>query len=64
MSQIIEFATTHGVLILGILLTISEGLALIPALKSNSILTLVINGLKKAKEFLMGKQTPPAAPSA
>ena len=63
MSQIIEFATTHGVLILGILLTISEGLALIPALKSNSILQLISNGLKKAIEFLKGKQ-PPITPSA
>ena len=38
------------------LLSISEVLALIPALKSNSILTLVMNILKT----LAGKQDPPA----
>jgi hypothetical protein len=34
------------VIILAALLAISEGLALIPALKANSVLTLVINILK------------------
>jgi len=34
-------------LILGALLAVSEALALIPAFKSNSIVQLVINGLKK-----------------
>lgn len=33
-------------LILGVLLAISEGLALIPALKANSVLQLVVNVLK------------------
>lgn len=45
--------------VLGILLAVSEGLALIPSLKSNSILTLVINTLK-ALEGSSGS-TPPAA---
>ena len=38
--------------IIGTLLAISEGLALIPALKSNSVLTLVVNVLKWLKEKL------------
>jgi hypothetical protein len=38
--------------IISTLLAVSEGLALIPALKSNSILTLVINVLKWFKEKL------------
>jgi hypothetical protein len=40
------------VLILAALLAVSEVLALIPALKSNSVLQLVVNILKKAKEVL------------
>lgn len=34
-------------IILGAALAISEALALIPGLKSNSILTLIVNGLKQ-----------------
>lgn len=34
-------------LILGAALAVSEALALIPGLKSNSILTLVVNALKQ-----------------
>lgn len=39
--------------VLGILLAVSEGLALLPFLKSNSILQLIINILK----FLTGKKS-------
>lgn len=34
------------VALLGVLLAISEALALIPGLKSNSIFMLIVNGLK------------------
>lgn len=42
----IQFLHDNGMVILGALLAVSESLALIPALKSNSILQLVINLLK------------------
>ena len=45
------------VIILAALLAVSEALALIPALKSNSILQFVINTLKK---FLPAKKDPAA----
>ena len=43
----------HKSEILGGLLAVSEALALIPGLKSNSILQLMINGIKK----LMGSNS-------
>ncbi len=51
-QSIIDFWTAHSLVILGVLLAVSEALALIPGLKSNSILQLVINSLKK----MAGKQ--------
>jgi hypothetical protein len=42
----IAFISAHSTAILGTLLAISEGLALIPSLKSNSILQMVITALK------------------
>lgn len=47
----------HKAEILGVALAISEALALIPALKSNSILTLVVNGIKA----MLGKTEEPKA---
>lgn len=45
------------VIILGALLAVSEALALIPSLKSNSILQFIINTVKK---FLPAKKDPAA----
>lgn len=42
-----ELVLAHKVEILGFLLALSEVLALIPSVKSNSVFTLVINLLKK-----------------
>ena len=42
--------------ILACLLAVSEVLALIPSVKSNSIFQLVWNALKKAKEVLSKKE--------
>lgn len=39
-------------IILGALLTVSEVLALIPQIKSNSIFQLAIAGIKKVLEFI------------
>jgi hypothetical protein len=51
-----DFFTTENILIiLGALLALSEVLALIPGIKSNSVFQLVINILKKVKEFLSPK---------
>lgn len=41
--------------VLGVLLAISEGLALIPGLASNSVFQLVINIIKKLAEALKPK---------
>lgn len=43
------------VVVLGALLAVSECLALVPALKSNSILQLITNGLKTVVEALKPK---------
>ena len=43
-------------LILAVALGLSETLALIPALESNSILQIVIKALKKAKEMTSKKK--------
>lgn len=51
-----KYMTQEALLIiLGAALAVSEAVALIPALKSNSILQLVVNGLKKATELLKPK---------
>lgn len=42
-------------IILGALLALSEALALIPGVKSNSIFTLVVNIIKKGVELLKPK---------
>lgn len=41
-----QFLQDHLSLILGVALGISESLALIPSLQSNSILTFIVNALK------------------
>jgi hypothetical protein len=46
----IEFLQTHLVLLLSLGLGVSELLALIPAVKSNSIFQLVVNSLKAMLE--------------
>ena len=45
----------HKEVILVALLAISELLAIIPIVKSNSIFQLVVGGLKKAKELVTKK---------
>ena len=52
MESIIAFLVANSVIILGCLLAVSEALALIPALKSNSVFTLIVNLIKG----LMGKK--------
>lgn len=47
-------------MVLGVLLGISEALALIPSIKANSVVGLVIQGLTWL-QGVVGKQTPPAA---
>lgn len=42
----IQFITSHSTAILAALLAISEGLAMVPALKSNSILQMIVSALK------------------
>lgn len=42
----------YAVVIIAALLSVSEALALIPAVKSNSVFQLIVNILKKAKELL------------
>lgn len=42
-----EVIVTNKVVILGFLFALSEVLALIPSIKSNSVFTLVVNVLKK-----------------
>jgi hypothetical protein len=45
---VIDFLSKHGIEILAFLLALSEALALIPGIKSNSIFQLIYNLLKKA----------------
>ncbi|MBR9701065.1 hypothetical protein GOV11_04325 [Candidatus Woesearchaeota archaeon] len=45
-------------MIVSVLLAVSEGLALIPALASNSIFQMVMNVLKGAKNLLVGRSGP------
>lgn len=42
-----EVIVANKVVIVGFLFALSEILALIPSLKSNSVFTLIYNGLKK-----------------
>ena len=42
--------------VLGILLALSEGLALIPSLASNSVFQLIVNIIKKLAEILKPKK--------
>lgn len=51
-QKLIEFWNLHSVAILGTLLAVSEGLALIPVVQSNSVFQLVLNTLKN----LVGKK--------
>jgi hypothetical protein len=44
-----EFILAHKIEVLAVALAVSELLACIPKFKSNSILELIINGLKKIK---------------
>ena len=46
----IEFITLHSALILGLLLALSEILALIPGVAANSVFQLVFGFLKKKQE--------------
>ena len=39
-------------MVLGILLCLSEALAFIPSIKSNSVFQLISKGIRKAKEIL------------
>jgi hypothetical protein len=41
-----DFIAANKVVLLGAALAVSEALALVPGLKSNSIFQLVVNGLK------------------
>jgi hypothetical protein len=51
-----DFFTTENILIiLGALLALSEVLALIPGIKSNSVFQLIVNIVKKVKEFISPK---------
>lgn len=55
----IQKVIEHKAEILFVLLSMSECLALIPAVKSNSIFQLVVNGIKKLSEkFPAGKEEP------
>ena len=45
-QSIMNFWSADKAVILGLALSVSEGLALIPGLKSNSILQLVINSVQ------------------
>lgn len=51
----LEFLNAHALEIVAALLALSEVLALVPALKSNSVLQLVVNGLKGIKGLLSKK---------
>ena len=50
-----EFIQQNLVVILGALLALSEALALIPGLKSNSILQAIVNGVKSLLGVLKPK---------
>ena len=54
-----QFIIDHKLELIAFCLALSEALALIPSIQSNSIFQLIVNGLKKLKEFFA-----PAAPAA
>lgn len=45
--QTIQFITEHGTVIVAALLAVSEVLALIPAVKSNSVFEVIVGVLQK-----------------
>ncbi len=49
-----EFILANKVVILGFLLALSEVLALVPGVKSNSVFELILNLLKSAKDAVIG----------
>lgn len=52
MAPIIEWMQANLTLVLGVLLGLSEALALLPFFKSNSVFQLIVNFLKSVKDFL------------
>lgn len=48
----LELIQHHAVVILAALLAVSEALALIPSVKSNSVFTLIVNGVKKIASLI------------
>lgn len=57
-----QYIIQNAGLIFGVLWSISEALALIPGVQSNSVFQLIYNGLKALSGLF--KQTPPADPKA
>lgn len=55
----ITFILANKALVLGVLLAVSELLAVVPSVQANSVFQLVVGALKKAKEVVT--PTPPAA---
>lgn len=53
MAAFIAWVQAHSAIILGILFAVSEGLALIPSVKANSVFQLIFSWLQK-------EQTPAA----
>lgn len=49
----LQVIVENKVVILGVLFALSEALALIPSVKSNSVFQLVFNIIKKAKEVVV-----------
>jgi hypothetical protein len=47
-----EVIVANKMVIVGLLLALSEVLAIIPSVKSNSVFQLVVNIIKKAKEVI------------
>lgn len=52
-----EFITNNAVLILGLLLALSELLAAIPSVKSNSVFQLISSGVKFFYDKMVGKKS-------
>ena len=52
--HIIDVIVANKAIILGVLLGVSESLALIPGIQANSVFQLILNGLRKAKQLLIG----------
>lgn len=47
MQAMIDFVLANKVILLGLLLSLSEALALVPSFKSSGILDFIIRGIKK-----------------